>query len=469
MAAETLDTVVIGSGFGGAVAAARLVQCGARVTLLERGPWRATDAVLRAGIESTAPLPAGRHFVSHALHRVGGFHVHRHGLFDLHLGRQLSVVCANGVGGGSHVYSAMNVRPGSAYWNGHHADIDDARMAPHYAWIESQLGSRRPDPARVPNALAGDAGRPHWMHVEGIEQPPMGFRFEQDCYANNSFFGSRDNAKVTLDEALLLPLLGRGLDLRPEQEVIDIARRPRGLSVSVRHTGSGRIQTLLARRLVLAAGTLNTLRLLFASRARGSLRGMPALGHGLSGNGDVPAWWPLQSPERDYTRGTPCHGRFALDPAEPHYMLTRFGFNGIDAVPLPNRLRRRMSRDVLLVAMGVDRANGVASWRNGSLHLRYERSANPVLDDIYDAYRRIGALSGTKPWFLPDLPVTVHPLGGARLARSAGTGVVNDRGEVHGVPGLYIADASALPAAPGVPPSITIAAWASHVAAGFGA
>jgi cholesterol oxidase len=35
---------------------------------------------------------------------------------------------------------------------------------------------------------------------------------------------------------------------------------------------------------------------------------------------------------------------------------------------------------------------------------------------------------------------------------------------VHDNPGLFIADASALPAAPGVPPSMTIAAWAGHLA-----
>jgi cholesterol oxidase len=44
---------------------------------------------------------------------------------------------------------------------------------------------------------------------------------------------------------------------------------------------------------------------------------------------------------------------------------------------------------------------------------------------------------------------------------------VDHKGEVYGNPGLFIADASALPAAAGTPPSLTIAAWAHHVADGL--
>ncbi|MGB9305632.1 MAG: GMC oxidoreductase, partial [Mycobacterium sp.] len=43
-------------------------------------------------------------------------------------------------------------------------------------------------------------------------------------------------------------------------------------------------------------------------------------------------------------------------------------------------------------------------------------------------------------------------------------GVVDYRGEIYGNPGLFVADAAALPAAVGTPPSLVIAAWAHHVA-----
>jgi flavin-dependent dehydrogenase len=53
----TTDRVVIGSGFGGAVAAARLAESGADVLLLERGPWRETLPVQSMNIRDMAELP----------------------------------------------------------------------------------------------------------------------------------------------------------------------------------------------------------------------------------------------------------------------------------------------------------------------------------------------------------------------------------------------------------------------------
>jgi choline dehydrogenase-like flavoprotein len=60
--------------------------------------------------------------------------------------------------------------------------------------------------------------------------------------------------------------------------------------------------------------------------------------------------------------------------------------------------------------------------------------------------------------------ITVHPWGGARVGSDPDHGVVDHKGEVYGNPGLFVADAAALPAAPRTPPSLTIAAWAHHVA-----
>ena len=107
MTPEQHDIIVIGSGFGGATAAARLVDAGARVTVLERGPWRHTQATRHATINATAPLPAGRHFLPLALRDFstswGALALHRDGLFDVHYQRDLTLVCSSGVGGGSHV------------------------------------------------------------------------------------------------------------------------------------------------------------------------------------------------------------------------------------------------------------------------------------------------------------------------------------------------------------------------------
>ena len=56
---RTVDVVVIGSGFGGSIAANRLAATGMEVLLLERGPWRDTLPIRSLGIEAREPLPCG--------------------------------------------------------------------------------------------------------------------------------------------------------------------------------------------------------------------------------------------------------------------------------------------------------------------------------------------------------------------------------------------------------------------------
>ena len=57
-----------------------------------------------------------------------------------------------------------------------------------------------------------------------------------------------------------------------------------------------------------------------------------------------------------------------------------------------------------------------------------------------------------------------HPVGTARMGADAATSVVGPWGEVHGVPGLFVSDASVLPGCPTVNPQITIMAFATRTA-----
>jgi len=67
-------------------------------------------------------------------------------------------------------------------------------------------------------------------------------------------------------------------------------------------------------------------------------------------------------------------------------------------------------------------------------------------------------------WNFGRQVITVHPLGGAPMGRSAGEGVVDAWGEVFGHPGLYVADGSVMPGTVGPNPSLTIAALADRFA-----
>ena len=59
--------------------------------------------------------------------------------------------------------------------------------------------------------------------------------------------------------------------------------------------------------------------------------------------------------------------------------------------------------------------------------------------------------------------MTAHILGGAVIGADRESGVIDDSHEVHGHPGLFVADASAIPVNLGVNPSLTITALAEYV------
>jgi len=60
--------------------------------------------------------------------------------------------------------------------------------------------------------------------------------------------------------------------------------------------------------------------------------------------------------------------------------------------------------------------------------------------------------------------ISFHQMATASMGADAKNSVVGESGQVHGVKGLHVADASAFPTSSGVNPMITIMAIADHVA-----
>jgi cholesterol oxidase len=116
--------------------------------------------------------------------------------------------------------------------------------------------------------------------------------------------------------------------------------------------------------------------------------------------------------------------------------------------------------------MGADTGKASARFEKGAVLVDYDPEQQPIFEEIREDIRALGAQSGLKTWAIKK-PITIHAWGGACLGPSRDRGVVDHNGEVYWNPGLFVADAAALPAAAGTPPSLSIAAWAHHVADGL--
>jgi cholesterol oxidase len=123
-----------------------------------------------------------------------------------------------------------------------------------------------------------------------------------------------------------------------------------------------------------------------------------------------------------------------------------------------------------LLGMGRDIADGRMRLRRGWLDVDWTWATSRSFFDRVRATQAgiAGALDADfidNPSRLLSRVITVHPLGGCPMGRTATEGVVDDHGEVFGHEGLFVADGSVMPGPVGPNPSLTIAALAERFAA----
>jgi cholesterol oxidase len=499
------DVVVIGSGFGGSVAALRLAEKGYRVAVLEAGRRFADDELPETSWRTPRFLWAPA---------LGWYGIQR-----INLLRNVLVLSGAGVGGGSLVYANTLYRPLPPFYaDPQWAGITDweRELAPWYDQAERMLGVTtygRTTPAD--EAMRRVAAR---MGVEGTFHPtPVGVYFGQsgvDPYFGGAgplrdtcthcgacMTGCRYNAKNTLVKNYLYLAERLGAEVIPLTTVTSVRPDGDGYLVQTRRTGGRRRQVYRAGQVVFAAGALGTQRLLLKLRNDGTLPGLSArLGALTRTNSESILGAKSVGGHPDFTEGVAITSSFHPD-EHTHVEPVRYG-RGSNAMGLlqtvlvdgdswrplrwwgaflrrlPSNLRilsvRRWSERtvIALVMQSLDNSLTVHFRRNWYGRRRLTTSQghgapNPRWIPAGNRAARLLAeeIGGVPGGSWPDvfnMPITAHILGGAVIGESPERGVIDPYHRVYGYPGLHVVDGAAVSANLGVNPSLTITAQAER-------
>ena len=468
------DVVVIGSGFGGSVSAYELSKAGLNVCLVERGPWRESSEVSSSKVQPVSPLPSGFAFVKLALYKLhhallpgNGFRLNQNGLFEMFMGRDINVLCSNGVGGGSHVYLGLHGKPfDKNYWNGITEELSSDVMNEHYSYILDLFGSKpapQYDDVNDHNLSSEfpdlpEEKTPWWGYAKSNNSATW---HKEIRFENEGMFGSPDGHKNTLDRILLLPAIKEfSLTIKALLEVLTIEKNENGFIVYMKNHLTGKEEVIESSRVILAAGSLNSFKIIARSVEQKLLPELNNIGKGFSANADIMGFWKATDNRGKFFG--PYERIFSSSDESEQLEIVQSGASGLTRLPIPSFIRRKIESFRFLAAMGVDDANGHIHIKNNRITINYSEKDNPIIATIKNHFVRIGQISGFQV-IVPGKLTTVHPIGGLIISETKETGVVNSYGELFSTPGLYVCDSSVFPKALGAPPSLSVAAWARHV------
>ncbi len=512
------DVAIIGSGFGGSVAAHRLTEKGYRVTVIEKGRrWRPGDfSKTNWNIRKSFWFPD----------------IGCRGFWAMRLLREALVLHGVGVGGGSLVYANTLFEPPPSVWNDPQwQGLEDwhSIMPGHYDTARRMLGATetpRLNPAdEALRAAAARRGR-----EASFRRTPVGVFFgEPDVTVPDPYFGGqgpdrtgctfcggcmvgcRPGAKNTLDKNYLHLAEQAGAEVVPDTRVTLVEeidgggyrlhwKRWRGY---FRGSEKG---TTSAERVVFSAGVLGTVPLLMDCRECGALpRLSNELGNFVRTNSEALLGVTSRS-RKDLWEGVAISAKVEIDD-QTHFETVRFS-RGSDVMLLlgtmltdgggriprqlrwvGNILRRPFDFLRLLKPWGkAETSTVVMAMQTADNHTRLVRERQllwpfkrtittrpapgqpgipsyiPVANEIARevAADLDGIPQSSLNEVLLDTSTTAHILGGCGIGRDPATGVIDSSGKVFGYDGLYVMDGSMIGANLGVNPSLTITALSEH-------
>lgn len=508
---EQYDFVIIGSGFGGSVAALRLVEKGYSVLLIEKGKrFESKDfPKTNLNLKKWLWLPFLRFF----------------GIFKITLFRHVGVVSGVGFGGGSLVYAnTLPIPTKEFYSSGSWAKLADweNELKPYYERAQFMLGAA-PTPVFGPadealEALSKSLGKEKDFAATNVAV----FFGEQNKTVKDPFFngegpdrsgctfcgacmtGCRENAKNTLDKNYLYLAEKKGLTVLTEKEVVDVrskdANGKSGYAIQFRDSTRfiKRKESIESKGVIFAGGVLGSVKLLLKLKNNGLPLLSDKLGMDIRTNNESLIGVINDKNPKDFSKGVAIGSILHTD-EHSHLEVVRYGkgssFWRFTFVPLAfgasflarlknvfkNTLKNPFRTLKIALQWNFTTKNSILLFMQTlDSTLRFKSSGNGMRSELQD---------GPKPSsFIPEAeklardyskevdgepfilatelvtgsPTTAHILGGCVIGEDENKGVIDKDHKVFNYENLYVVDGSAVSANPGVNPSLTITAMAER-------
>jgi cholesterol oxidase len=511
------DFLIVGSGFGGSVSALRLAEKGYQVAVLERGRrYAATDfPKTNWNLRKSIWLPA-----------LKCFGILRLTLFSDVFVLSGSGVGGGSLVYANTLYVPPDAFFQAPQWSGlkdwKQALLPFYRVAQFMLGVTQNRFEGEADVAL--RHISEDLGRgstyvrtPVGVYFgesgKAVPDPYFGGAGPDrtGCtYCGGCMVGCRFGAKNTLDRNYLYLAEKLGAQVHPERTVTDV-RALEGGGYEVTHARSGAWpfedrKVTRARNVVLSAGVLGTVKLLLECKLRGTLPNVSdQIGNLVRTNSE--AILAVVSHRKDVNHSKGIAITSSMHPDDnTHVEVVRYS-EGSDALatlgalltdggpgmPRPLRYLKNILKTpvnyarswwpfgaakrgiFLLVMQTLDnsislrlRRRWFRIWRKALDTDRGAGAPNPTYIPLGNQIARAfadkldGVAFSSIMEVLLDIPTTAHILGGAAIAASPATGVIDTRHEVFGHPGLFVCDGSMIPANLGVNPSLTITALSEH-------
>lgn len=482
-----VQALVIGTGYGGSVAALRLAQAGVGVHMIEMGmAWDTPGSDGKIFCTTTAPDHRSywlRTKTKAPLNYFLGLPIDRNitrytGILDAEEFSGITVYQGRGVGGGSLVNGGMAVVPRRENFGAVLPSVNaDEMYATYYPRATAGLGVTSIDPAWFDTTAAYQYSRVGRKHAQRSAFP---FLFVPNVYDWN--YMKQEAAGTVTKSALAGEILyGNNHGKKSLQKTyIALAKATGNVTVSALHrvtsvapaSGGGytvvieqldtngdvtATKTVTAGKVFFAAGSVGTSKLLVKLKATGALPGLNGeIGKNWGDNGNVMCGRAnhLWDPTGSLQSTIPCSG------------IDNWAAGGAfaEVAPLPTGIETFASF-YLSITDNPHRAQFSWNAATGKVDLNWQTAwKQPSIDMAKTIFDKINAKEGTI--YRTDLfgvykiwgdHLTYHPLGGAVLNQAT-----DNYGRLTAYPGLYVIDGSLIPGNTSVNPFVTITALAER-------